>query len=450
MSLYNSYNNEDILIRAVIAGMLDVLNNNIKYSQVWSNEEVEEISIPWFYNQSGDERFMQDFYTHYHACNFPKPVDGNFDRIPRGVITYNGSSIDANRITNRFVQGRYVKEVNGRIQSYVSFLYSIPLTVNFECEMLIDTQVTSLKVEQAIREAFYKTRTFYVYYKGLRLGCTAGFSEDVTIDKLIEYSFTEENRINLKFNIEIETYQPVFDPTTEMDANNYMRGIGYRIYGDDDSGYQEKNDGKIEKIEIESPSSSSIIPKNYPLLIEWNYSKELFIMNKVDVYYTLNGDSEQTLIQKGIDNHEYWHWNIPETFTNFKSPKIIFEEDSSTQVYRQPTISIIPDISTGAITKESFNIINPGYFMTTENKIDSSIALILEMKDDTGKTHFTGDSSIYLNLKHFTIDLDDPVWVDPSSNIIFPGTIDYRVIDIYIANSVNDDVFGVASNITII
>jgi len=109
MSLYNTYNNENILSRAVIAGMLGVLNNKISYNQVWSNEEIEEITVPWFYNQSGDERFMQDFYTHYADCDFPKPVDGNFDRIPRGIITYTGANIDANRVTNRFVQGRYFR-----------------------------------------------------------------------------------------------------------------------------------------------------------------------------------------------------------------------------------------------------------------------------------------------------------------------------------------------------
>ncbi|HPI82155.1 MAG TPA: hypothetical protein PK122_02915, partial [Candidatus Paceibacterota bacterium] len=62
MALYQKYNNEDILIRAVIAGLLDVLNNHIEYKQVWANDDVETIKVPWLYNQSGDERFMQDFY----------------------------------------------------------------------------------------------------------------------------------------------------------------------------------------------------------------------------------------------------------------------------------------------------------------------------------------------------------------------------------------------------
>lgn len=458
MSLYNTYNSEDILSRAVIAGMLDVLNNKIVYNQVWSNEEIEQIKIPWFYNMSGDERFMQDFYTHYSYCNFPKPVDGNFDQIPRGVITYTGSPIDANRITNRFVQGRYVKLVNNKLQSFVSFLYSIPLTINFDCELWIDTQVTALKVEQAIREEFYKTKTFYVYYKGMRLGCTAGFPEQIITDKQIEYTFNDDNRIKMNFSLEVESYQPVFDKTTEMDANNYMRGIGYRLYGENTDGTEEKNDGKIEKIEVRLPQEldistgdypiTNIVPKGYPLLLEWQYSKELYIMNKVDIYWKTAGESEDwNLIEKGVDNNEFWYWNISESFTNFNSPSIIYDENDSINIYRQPTIVVLPDISSGKISSDSFKIINGGYFMV--DKLETSIGIILEMKDDQGRTYYTEDNQIFLNLNHFTVNPENPIWVDPSI-MAFPGTVDYKQINLIVTNSVNKEVYGESNVITII
>jgi hypothetical protein len=438
MSLYNTYNNENILSRAVIAGMLGVLNNNIVYNQVWSNEEIEEISVPWFYNQSGDERFMQDFYTHYHACNFPKPVDGNFDQIPRGVITYTGANIDANRITSRFVQGRYLKQVEGKLHSFLSFLYSIPLTITFDCELWLDTQVTALKVEQAIREAFYKTVTFYVYYKGMRLGCTSGFSEDITVDKLIEYSFEEDNRIKITFSIEVETYQPVFDPTTEMDANNYMRGIGYRLYEHD-----EKNDGAIT---MTTPTTNAIIPKGHPLMLEWTYVDEGAIINRVDAYWLLTGTNDWQLIEKGIENHEFWYWNIPEDFTSYVAPTIIWEETDTVKIHRTPVIDIIPDLATKVIDASSFTIIDPGYFMT--DSTDSSIGIILEMKDDSDRISYTDDNDIRINISNYKINTLDPVTV--YSEIEFPGTVDYKVIDIHIANSVNNDVFGPVRNITIV
>jgi len=442
MSLYNTYNNENIISRAVIAGMLGVLNNGISYEQVWANDDIESVDIPWFYNQSGDERFMQDFYTHYADCNFPKRSDGNFDRIPRGILTYTGADIDSNRITNRFVQGRYVKEVDGKLQSFVSFLYSIPLTIKFDCELWLDTQVTALKVEQAIREAFYKTVTFYVYYKGMRLGCTSGFSEQIGVEKMIEYSFEPGNEdiIKIKFTIEVETYQPVFDPTTEMDANNYIRGIGYRLYEDG-----TKNDGVIT---LNTPEDSTIIPKNHPLMIEWDYTKEGAIIDKVDIYWQLTESNDWNIIEKGVVNHQFWFWNVPIEFTDYKHPYIIYEETDDIKVYRKPTISIIPDLTTKAITADSFTVVNEGYFMCPT--ADTSIAIVLEMRDDSNKVYYTGDASIYLNITEYKVDTTNPVWMDPALNIVFPGTVDYKTIDIIVANSVNNDVWSRATGVKIV
>jgi hypothetical protein len=440
MSLYNTYNNEDIISRAVIAGMLGVLNNNVTYNQVWSNTEIEEVKVPWYYNMSGDERFMQDFYTHYADCDFPKPADGNFDKIPRGVITYTGADIDSARITNRFVQGRYVKEVDGKLQSFVSFLYSIPLTVRFDCELWVETQNTALKVEQAIREVFYKTTTFYVYYKGMRLGCTAGFSENYAVDKIIDYSFEEDNRIKITFTIEVETYQPVFDPTTEMNANNYMRGVGYRIYD-----HNEKSDGEITMV---TPRDGTIIPKETPLMIEWSYIKEGAIIDRVDAYWQYTNSNDWQLIEKGVDNHEFWYWNIPKEFTDYKEPIIIWEETDDVAVYREPKITITPDLSTGIINAASFNVIDEGYFSAPSD--DASMHIILEMRNTSNRVVYTGDTSIYVNILNYKVNTANPITIVDDVSIVFPGEVDYKEVDIIIANSVNNDVWARATGVNII
>ena len=439
MSLYNAYNNEDILVRGVIAGMLNVLNNNIKYNQIWSNEDKEEISIPWFYNMSGDERFMQDFYTFYADCDFPKPVDGNADRIPRGEITYTGSLIDSNRITNRFVQGRYLKEIDGQLQSYISHLYSIPLTINFDCELWVDTHITALKVEQAIRQTFYKTVTFYTYYKGLRLGCTSGFPESDILEKNINYSFETDQKIKLTFNIEIEAYEPVFDPTTEMRAGGYIKGIGYRMYDP-----HEKSDGEILVV---SPSENITVPKGHPLWITWKYTGEAGIINKIDTYWLNTGTNEWNIIEKGLPNNEFFIWNIPDDFTDFKTPNIIWEETSDVKIYKEPIVSIVP-VDTSTIDASSFSIVDAGYFMTSGE--DASISIILEMKDDNNNISQTDDGAIYFNINNYKLNSSNLVWIDPCVNIITPSIPNYKIIDIHVANSVNNDVFGVTRGIKIV
>jgi len=447
MALHQRYNNEDILSRAIIAGLLNILNNKINYEQVWSNEVIETISIPWYYNMSGDERFMQDFYTHYADCIPPKPADGNFDMIPRGILTYTGSVIDSVRTTSRYIQGSYLKEINGQLQTYRSFLYSIPLNVNFDCELWLDTQITGLKVEQLIRELFYKTITFYVYYKGMRVGCTVGFPEDVTLEKNIQYSFETANstQIKIKFALQVESYQPVFDPTAETNANDYMTGIGYRLIDKNVS----PNDGIIT---VTSPTSGTtnsplMVPKSYPLLIEWTYHDENSNINRISAYWLNHGENEKNLIEKLVPNNEYYVWNIPETFTNYKHPVILWGEDSSISLYRKPIVRILPDTVTKEISESSFTIVDSGYFLSPQP--DISINAVLEMKDTLGKVIYSGDASLYFNLIGNKIDENHPVTL-PYGNIIFPGLVDYKLIDIQIANSVNEDVFDVIQNIKIV
>ena len=440
MSLFHKYNNEDVLIRAVIAGLLNVLNNHIKYKQVWDQDDEETVQVPWFYNQSGGERFMQDFYTHYAECLPPRPADGNFDMIPRGIITYTGSPIDEQRITSRFVQGRYIKEQNGQLNSYVSYLYSLPLSVKFEAEMWIDREISALKIEQEIREVLFKNITYYVFYKGMRVGCTAGFPAETKLDKKIKYSNESENQIKLTFSIEVETYQPVFDPTTEMLADNKIDKIGYRLYEKD-----EKDDGKIVTI---SPVDNTVIPKGIPLRIDWSYTREGAIINKVDLYWLDHGENNRYKIGLQEPNHEFYFWNIPSDFTQYIEPTIIWEEKNQPNmitVSRQPSVKIIPDLDTNEITSNSFHVFEEGYFYTMSD--DTSINIQLEMKDDSGSVEYSLDGDVWGNIKYNKL---DTISVSPDASLYFPGTVDYKDIDIHVANTVNNDVFGVISNVKIV
>ncbi len=443
MALYSRYNNEDILVRAVIAGLLDVLNNHIEYKQVWGNDDVETIKVPWFFNESGDERFMQDFYTHYAECLPPRPVDGNFDVIPRGIITYTGSTINAQRITSRYVQGRYVKEVDGKLESYVSFLYSIPLQIRIDCEIRVDRQITALKIEQELRETFYKTVTYYVYYKGMRVGCTVGFPEDIAIEKNIQYSFENDNPIKLTFSLEIESYQPVFDKTTEMKATTKIRGFSYDIHP-----IGTKNN-QID-FSITTPKKGAVIPKGIPLWIEWSYTRENYVAPKVDLYWVYTNTNERQEIARMQPNHEYFIWNIPEDFTQYVPPTMICENTPAVSVFREPVVKIIPDLNTKQIDASSFIVFSSGYFSTGSNN-DSSINIQLEMKDDAGQIHYSPDGAIYANIKWNELDPSAPFIVtDPC--LYFPGTIDYNDIDIILIDSNHPDnnQFGVVNNIRIV
>ena len=176
----------------------------------------------------GDERFLQDFFTHWSDCQHPRMADGNYDVIPRGVLTLTDNSINTTAMTHRFVRGTYVKEVNGELQRFNSFLNSIPLTMSFDLEVETDTLIDAFKIQQAILETFYKVQVFSVSFKGFRVPCQGGFSEDLGIEKTFEFSYQDENKIKFKFSIEVETYYPVVDQTTTRLNSNRMTNLGPR------------------------------------------------------------------------------------------------------------------------------------------------------------------------------------------------------------------------------
>jgi hypothetical protein len=161
-----------------------------------------------------------------------------------------------------------------------------------------------------------------------------------------------------------------------------------------------------------------------------------------------NSNSLNT-IENSVPNYEYYVWNIPEDFTNFKQPFITWKETENVGILREPNIKIIPEVSTGRITQNSFYIVDSGYFYTNTLE-DSSVNIILEMIDtSTNASYFTGDASIILNIKNNTIDTSTTVfYIDPS--IYVPNTVDYKEINLFIVNSSNTNHFSVKHNIKIV
>jgi hypothetical protein len=232
LAFNEKYNSDDVIHRNIIIGLLNLLNRRIVYNQVVGPDEVKEISVPFFYFMYNDERFMQDFYQlNGLECDGPQYVEGNIDPIPRGVINMSSMTVNSAALTSKFVRGTFNKEVDGTLKAYSAYLNPIPLTLIFDVEIICNTFTESLKIIQQTIDTFYKVAIFAIDYRGLRVPCQVGFSQDYNIEKPITFSYGEENKITMKFTLEMETYQPVFDKPSERFRGNIMdHGIGNEIF----------------------------------------------------------------------------------------------------------------------------------------------------------------------------------------------------------------------------
>lgn len=416
--LYARYNVDDVFNRVVIVGLLNLLNNEISYEQIYETNIVETVHVPFMYDfGSSDERFAQDNYTFFgDTCFNGKKIDGKFDMLPRGAVRYTGSQIDNSNITNRFVKGTYLKNENGKLTSYVSFLMSIPLTLSFDCELWIDNMITAFKIEQSLRDTFYKNKTYHVLFRGMKIGCRVGFPESSPVEKTTEYSFDSERKIKMTFNLAVETYQPAWDETMAMEADKKIERIAYdtTLMG---------SPNRLMEIKFKDFDNSIIYPSDSNILLEWMSKSNVSDMVTVLLYY-IDEEGVKHNLDTPIFNQKSFSWHIPEGFSNYVQPNITYDAE----MIQSPIIKLIP--YDGKFIPESFVVIEPGLFNVSPTQ--QEIKITLEYIDEHNKIRISDhDDGFVLKLKSRKIDTENPVvQVDP--NFVFTNDCEPKKISLQI------------------
>lgn len=444
--LYENRNSSNIFDREVLSGILRILNRKLSYDQIWDeiDNKVEIITVPFFYDFGGgnpnSEKWIQDHYLFFgeDGCSEIglKKFDGSFDSYPRGIVSMSSVNIDTQSMTNRFVLARYQKKIDGQLKSYVSYIYSIPLQYSFKLSIKCKTMTESMKIDQAYREYFYKNRTFHINYKGLVVPCRIGFPETLSRDSMQSYTMggtDQKQYIDQSFDITVETYQPVFDPTTEREADTSINGFGLGI------GIEGHNarEGERLLIPINDLSNSTLIAGT-DIMLEWFYSFQFADMLNVEISYIDKNTNTEYLIDR-CPNTNFYIWSIPEDLQSLIPIDIIIPNTNEVQVFTAPNIKLVPDLKTKIIKPENTKIINKGYFITNQNQVDGFINY--EYK---GKII---EIPIKINLLNNMININNPIEFKP---FVYRNKINPIKIDLIIKDSYHYSTMLKMENISII
>lgn len=227
------YNVDEVFLRGIIVGLLRNLNERVTYTQINQQQQILQVYIPFFYSMSGDETFLQDFYLDYLDCDGQSPfAEGNYDVIPRGIITLTGVNIETASLTSGFVRATYnVEDLQGQMKAYSAYTTSIPLSMTFDVKLRADTLLDTFKIFQAVIQTFYKVFSFSVEFGGMRVPVQVGFPEQYQNDKQLEFSYQNTQKwIETTFSVAVETYYPQKDLETERFRGNLMQaGIRLKV-----------------------------------------------------------------------------------------------------------------------------------------------------------------------------------------------------------------------------
>lgn len=210
---------DTVFIRTVILGVLDLLDKTIIFKTDINDNETKITNVPFFFNfGAGDERFLQNFY--YNSLGEPcdkKQLDGQYDPIPMGIFKLEGIRIDTAAMTNKYERSLKIEKHGDELKTFAMHLNQLPLSFSFSCEVRTDSLLDSFRVVEQFWEKFYRVHIVDVSWNYSRIECQLGFSEDVNIDKLFEWTFSNDAYTSVTFSMELETYYPLYDETTRME-----------------------------------------------------------------------------------------------------------------------------------------------------------------------------------------------------------------------------------------
>lgn len=224
-------NVQDIFLRNATLSLLDVLNRQIIIDLV-RDGVIEKHEIPFFYNFSGDEGFMKDFFIEVpDGCKIPTLAEGNYDIVPRGIITLSSFQIKSSDITNKFVRGSFTQQELGdndqKInKGYSARLYSLPMSLKFDAKIICDNLNKTFKIMEKIIDMFYKNRVVYFQYRGIRIPGQFTFPDAEGFEKKYDFDYSTDQRVNITFSIEMETYFPSFNEDSVFYKGNTINQIG--------------------------------------------------------------------------------------------------------------------------------------------------------------------------------------------------------------------------------
>lgn len=234
MASYNEkYNSDDSVIRHLIIGFLADLNNKVYfYRQLEENKRVV-IDVPFYYSITGDDEFLRDaflFQTPVGPDCVPNKAfaDGNYESIPRGVANLTSIQIDSAKLVNRRNRGQYTRlDENGSMQGYTAEFEMIPITMGFDIEILVSSQLDALKITEMLVKKMYKSNYFNVEVGHLnegtyKLASYYAMPDDYAQERPIEYSFDGKNKYKITMNIELNSFLPAFDLGDGYDLSDVL------------------------------------------------------------------------------------------------------------------------------------------------------------------------------------------------------------------------------------
>lgn len=204
----DKFNMEDVFFRDLTVCVLDTFEGQIKWVNRFTSGD-QNVEVPFYYSLTGDERFLLDSFAD-DIVSENRFVELNTDIIPRGHITMTGFNIRSDEFANPNVWLRTVIENDVEIKKVLGRVRAIPVTVNYEAEILLSSEIDVFKCSQALMDTLWIYKFMYFEHNFMNIDAVILMPDSNSIEMSREKNLTSDNNIKLKITFEVQTYYPAF------------------------------------------------------------------------------------------------------------------------------------------------------------------------------------------------------------------------------------------------
>lgn len=199
-------NFDDTYFRMVSAALTKTLSRCITWINYFE-ETRQRVVVPFYMSMGGDDRFLLDAFVDDIVDS---RVELNTDQIPRGTISFMGFNTDIAEFAN---PNQYLKKsvnINGEMKSFLSKTKGIPIKINYDIDIVLNTEIDVLKANEKILNMLFNWLYFNIDYFGLKIDAVFNLPDDRNIEITRDITLDTDSKKHIKFSLIVSTYYPSF------------------------------------------------------------------------------------------------------------------------------------------------------------------------------------------------------------------------------------------------
>jgi hypothetical protein len=212
MHIDDNYNYDDNFVRMSTIALCKVLTTKIRWINHWSEGKKIRVLIPFYTPFAGQERFTLDAFVDDTVST---RVELNTDQKQRGMVTFKGGTQRDEEFANPNQYLSKETKINGQLMNIVSRTKAVPISLNYEVIITLDNEWEVDTCYNKVLDVLFNYRFFYISYFGMKIDAFFKLPNDSGIEVPREINMTSDTRITMKFSLEVHTFYPIFDISSD-------------------------------------------------------------------------------------------------------------------------------------------------------------------------------------------------------------------------------------------